>query len=185
MTLQVVLGTVRNASIDWRAETSDIVSAIGQRSHAVLSDLLTSLDHLALVRAGDRGPYDRHIDIALNFAGNAVQKFDDLELAICATDEQAKSSFKGLDPLAKQLGETIELFPDKNTHWQAERAKTSNYRNYLTHQGRIFRIHHNGDILIPSPESLKNRRVYTWTHADRAYAAALIRISVLLRLGQQ
>jgi hypothetical protein len=72
--LHICPATNRPHSIAWRPGISDIVSAVGQRSHGVLKDLRNGLDYLRMVKAGNLGPDDRNVDTALLYAGNALQK---------------------------------------------------------------------------------------------------------------
>jgi hypothetical protein len=99
---------------------------------------------------------------------NGYQKFTELGNAICATNPD---DFRGMKTLAAELGMPIMLFPDWQSSWEKERKLFTNYRNYLTHQGGMFRVVRAGEVLILSRAAYKSRKVYTWSQADRDYDA--------------
>lgn len=160
--------TTRPIGIVFRPDVADIVSAITQRNYTVFMYLVEALEHLHLVEAGDLGPRNRHCYIALMYAGNALQVFTELQVALCGRPEP----LEGMADLAKQLGARIDPFPDWAETWAYDRNLLSAYRNYLTHQGWFYTVtkRASGESLVLRPEQFKPRATHTWTHAERDYA---------------
>ena len=146
---------------------ADIVSVIAQRNHAVICDLYHGFNFLSQVLVRDLGPFERNFDLAIRYTGDALQKFTELGFAV---DGDAKQ-FPEMKNLAEVLGEKFKVFPDFTSDWLSDRDSASRYRNYLTHQGRFYRVRLGEDVLILSRTALKNRVPQTWTHADRDFEA--------------
>ena len=162
--------TTRPTGITFRTGTADIISVLAQRNYTVFMYLVEALEHLRLVDAGDLGPRNCNCYIALMYAGNSLQVFTELQTALCGNPR----TLSGMADLAAQLGVAIDPFPDWRKTWQYDRDLLSTYRNYLTHQGWFYTMYKSAtkQTLVLKPDAFKPGVTYTWTHADRDYAAS-------------
>ena len=161
--------TVRPRGITFRPDVSDIISVIAQRSYTVLTYILESMDYLRLVEKGELDPRNRYCYITIIFAGNALQVFTELQNALTGNPNK----LSGMDDLATQLGVPINLFPNWQTKWRADRDSAVNYRNYLTHQGRLYTVTPTATNkpLVLKRSAFQQNVTYTWTHAESDYNA--------------
>lgn len=159
--------TERPHGITFRPGVADIISVLAQRSYTVLVYMLESFEYLGMVKQGSAGPRQRHCYISLMFAGNALQVFTELQRALSGSP----SSLSGMKDLATEIGTSISLFPDWDTHWKPARESAVNYRHYLTHQGRFYSVlqQATGQILVLKRSAFKPNMTHTWTHAESDY----------------
>lgn len=160
--------TNRPQDICFRPGVADIVSVITQRSYSVFTYMLDAYESLSLVMKGDYGSRKRNVNTTIMFAGNALQVFAELQSALCGVPRV----LNGMNDLSRELGISVCIFPDWNTHWANNRESASKYRNYLTHQGIPYSVTHaaSGRILVLQRDTYLNA-TYTWTQADGHYAS--------------
>ncbi len=158
--------TTRPYGTAFRPSISDIVCGIAQKNYSVMCKLLDAADSLAKVQAGDLGDRYRNWRDAIEAAGNALQLSTELQFAVAGNPKKTKAS-----SLAKQLGVTIDPFPDWEQNWAADREMASKYRNYLVHEGYVFTVHDltTGHTLVLGRAGFAAG--LNWKQADASYAA--------------
>jgi hypothetical protein len=161
--------TNRPESITFRPGVADIVSVITQRNYTIFTYLLEAYEFLTPVLQDNYGVRKRNCYTAIMYAGNALQVFRELQLALYG----GKDWPNGMNHLADELGVCIDPFPDWSQNWQPDRDSASNYRNYVTHQGCFYSVFHqaSGEILVLKRDAFKKKATYTWTQADTDYAS--------------
>ena len=71
--------------------------------------------------------------------------------------------------LASQLGVIIDLFPDWETNWKADRDLASRYRNYLVHEGLVYTVRNKatGETLVLGRAAFADG--VNWKQAEESY----------------
>jgi hypothetical protein len=162
--------TMRPVSIRLRDTASPIVNAIAQRSYSIFKDILNACISLNELRAALLREKERSAELVILFSGNAVQKLTELKSAITTVGGSPKD-FPGMKTLAQEIGAGIDPFPDWVSDWNDQRSEVVRYRNYLTHQGVMFKVIWAGDIFVQSHLEIENRRIHTWDQAQTDFRA--------------
>ena len=138
----VVPATNRPANLDLRKEVSQLVSQIATLNHSLLDDLVNAADALAQVMVGNLGANRfQYCAQAINYDGNAVQKFTDLQ-------ELIEKSHRDKQSLSNALDRDIKIWSkaDWKNKWFPSREKIIVYRNLFTHTG------HPQYMMVPQPD---------------------------------
>jgi hypothetical protein len=120
----IVPATNRPANIELRESADGRIQDIAIRTNAILNDLVNSLDNLANIQSGSFGNQFSTVVAFINNAGNAVQKFTDIQRQINA--------------IASGLGTRPSLWSDAdwNRTWGPQRQLAIGHRNWITHFSR-------------------------------------------------
>lgn len=160
----VVPATNRPANLDLRKEASQLVSQIATLNHSLLDDLVKAADELDQVRVGNLGANRfQHCSQAINYDGNAIQKFTDLQ-------ELIENS------LSNALNRDIKIWSkaDWKNKWSPSREKIICYRNLLTHTGQpqyMMVPQPNQDVTpyVIDPKFIVIGETLTWSQQEELY----------------
>ncbi len=171
--------TTRPQGMDFRPGHSLIAEKIGMASYSVMGRLLDSDDSMAKVRAGDLGERYRNWRDAIEAAGNALQLTTELQYAVEGNPKNKKAP-----SLASTLGVAINLFPDWQLNWAANRDMATKYRHYLVHEGLVYTVQNQatGEVLVLGYQAFKAGG--NWNDASASYYARPGDWQTLQRVGE-